>query len=212
MNLDGHGQRPGAVTARIAMFRRYLFGYHEHMASQNVLEQARQAAGLSQAALAKRSGTSRPTLSAYERGRKSPTLDTAARILAEAGFDLTITPRIEFREVAVERGRPIQVPNALPRLSCDRAFAMVALPLYLNWSDRGRRFDLRDRRQRARVYELVLREGGDVSEADLIAFCAGRLAGFKRPERIVLVERLPRTSTGKLLRRDLPDLLEPSER
>ena len=59
---------------------------------------------------------------------------------------------------------------------------------------------------------VVLREGGDVSEADLIAFCAGRLAGFKRPERIVLVERLPRTSTGKLLRRDLPDLLEPSER
>ena len=172
MNLDGHGQRPWAVTARIAMFRRYLFGYHKHMASQNVLEQARHAAGLSQAALAKRAGTSRPTLSAYERGRKSPTLDTAARILAEAGFDLTITPRIEFREVAVERGRPIQVPNALPRLSCDRAFAMVALPLYLNWSDRGRRFDLRDRRQRARVYELVLREGG---AGDVTAYVDGAL-------------------------------------
>jgi hypothetical protein len=36
---------------------------------------------------------------------------------------------------------------------------VVELPLHLNWSYRGRRFDLRDRRQRARVYELVLREG-----------------------------------------------------
>lgn len=154
------------------MAGRYPFGYYEHMAAQNVLEQARQAAGLSQAALAKRAGTSRPTLSAYEHGRKSPTLDTAARILAEAGFDLTITPRIEFREVAVERGRPIQVPNALPRLPCDRAFAMVALPLYLNWSDRGRRYDLGDRRQRARVYELVLREGGP---DDVTAYVDGAL-------------------------------------
>jgi len=36
---------------------------------------------------------------------------------------------------------------------------VVELPLHLNWSDPGRRFDLRDRHQRARVYELVLREG-----------------------------------------------------
>lgn len=129
------------------------------MAAGNVLEQARETAGLSQAALAKLAGTSRPTLSAYERGRKSPTLDTAARIVGKAGFDLTITPRIEFREVVVERGRPIRVPSVLPRLSLDRAFATVELPLHLNWSDRGRRYDLRDRRQRARVYELVLREG-----------------------------------------------------
>ena len=172
MNQDSHGPRPWAVTGRIAMFRRYPFGYRDHMASQYVLEQAREAAGLSQAALAQQAGTSRPTLSAYERGRKSPTLETAARIVGEAGFDLAITPRIEFREVAVERGRPIQVPNALPRLPFDRAFAMVALPLYLNWSDRGRRFDLRDRRQRARVYELVLREGGP---GDVMAYVDGAL-------------------------------------
>lgn len=150
----------------------YLFGYNRLMLTQNLLERAREAAGLSQTALAKRAGTSRPTLSAYEHGRKSPTLDTAARIVGEAGFDLAITPRIEFHEVAVERGRPIQVPNVLPRLPCDRAFAAVVLPLYLNWSDRGRRFDLRDRRQRARVYELVLREGGP---GDITAYVDGAL-------------------------------------
>ena len=172
MDLESHGPRPWAVMRRIAMFRRYPFGYYDHMVPQNVLEQAREVAGLSQAALAKRAGRSRPTLSAYEHGRKSPTLETAARIVGEAGFDLAITPRIEFREVAVERGRPIHVPNALPRLPFDRAFAMVALPLHLNWSDRGRRFDLRDRRHRARAYELVLREGGP---GDVIAYVEGAL-------------------------------------
>jgi hypothetical protein len=40
------------------------------------------------------------------------------------------------------------------------------LPLHLNWSQAGREFDLSDRRQRARVYETVLREGtaGDITE------------------------------------------------
>jgi transcriptional regulator with XRE-family HTH domain len=124
-----------------------------------ILEQARRAAGLSQVALAAAAGTSRPTLSAYENGRKSPTLQTAARILAAAGFEMTFRPHVEFREIAVDRGRPIVVPTVLPQLSLERALAVVELPLHLNWSDRGRHFDLRDRRQRARVYEIVLREG-----------------------------------------------------
>lgn len=142
------------------------------MAVGNVVEQARVAAGLSQAALARRAGTSRPTLSAYERDRKSPTLQTAARVVAAAGFDLTLTPRIEFRQVAADRGRPIQVPSALPRLPLERALATVELPLHLNWSDRGRRYDLRDRRQRARVYEIVLREGGP---DDILTYLDGAL-------------------------------------
>lgn len=130
------------------------------------------AAGLSQAALAALAGTSRPTLSAYEHGRKSPTLETAQRILREAGFDLTISPKIEFHQVTGERGRPIVFPSALPRLPLAQALDVVVLPLHLNWSDRGRSFDLRDRRQRARVYELVLREGGP---EDVLAYVDGAL-------------------------------------
>jgi len=68
---------------------------------KSLLVRARQAGGLSQASLAKLAGTSRPTLSAYERGRKSPTLETAARIIEEAGFELSLTPRIDFHEAAV---------------------------------------------------------------------------------------------------------------
>jgi transcriptional regulator with XRE-family HTH domain len=138
----------------------------------NVLLRARRAAGLSQAALAARAGTSRSTLSAYEHGRKCPALDTTARILAAAGFDLAITPRITIREVAVGRGRSVPVPAALPRLPLDKAFAVVQLPIHLNWSDRGRYFDLHDRQQRARVYEIVLREGGP---EDVLTYVDGAL-------------------------------------
>jgi len=92
--------------------------------------------------------------------------------VAAAGFDLTITPRIEFRQLATDRGRPTHVPSALPRLPVNRALATVELPLQLNWSDRGRRYDLRDRRRRARVYEIVLREG---RPSDILAYIDGAL-------------------------------------
>lgn len=142
------------------------------MDSGEVLAYAREAAGLSQAELASRARTSRTALSAYEHGRKSPTLQTAARIVAATGFDLTLSPRIEFRHVITRRGRPIPVPGALPRLSLDRALATVQLPLHLNWSDRNRRYDLCDRGQRARVYEIVLREGGP---DDILTYIDGAL-------------------------------------
>lgn len=142
------------------------------MAEGNIIQRTRRDAGLSQAALARLSGTSRPTLSAYENGRKSPTLATATRIIDAAGFELAITPRIEFRTVDVDRGRPIQVPTTLPRLPVHRAVAAVELPIHLNWSERGRRYDLGDRRQRARVYEIVLREGGPF---DVLAYIDGAL-------------------------------------
>ena len=133
---------------------------------------ARRAAGLSQGLLAERAGTSRPTLSAYERGRKSPSLSTAERILSEAGFELALRKRVEFVERPGERGRTVFVPTALPRLSVEKAMASVVLPLHLNWSVPGRRFDLRDRRQRARVYEMVLREG---TSDDVLAYVGGAL-------------------------------------
>lgn len=124
-----------------------------------MLAEARQRAGLSQDELAERAGTSRPTLSAYEHGHRSPTLRTASRLLAAAGFELTATARVEFTEHPTARGRTVALPSLLSRLSPAYALARVTLPLHLNWSDPARTFDLRDRAHRARVYEIVLREG-----------------------------------------------------
>ncbi len=64
------------------------------------------------------------------------------------------------------------VPNRLPRLDTRDAFATVALPFHLNWSTPARLFDLSDRRQRARAYEIVLREGGP---DDIARFVDGAL-------------------------------------
>ncbi len=130
------------------------------MESSRLLEQARVAAGLSQQELADRAGTSRTTLSAYEHGRKSPTLATAARLLARAGFELVAQPVPRLHEYPAGRGRTGWAADRLPRLPVERALARVVLPLHLNWSAPGRVFDLRSRRERARAYEIVLREGG----------------------------------------------------
>ncbi len=54
----------------------------------------------------------------------------------------------------------MSLPTSLPRLPIEQALATVVLPLHLNWSAPGRQFPLRERSQRARVYEIVLREGG----------------------------------------------------
>lgn len=124
-----------------------------------LLAQARHDAGLTQEQVASRAHTSRPTLSAYEHGRKSPTLLTAARVLAASGHQLQAVPRVEFREVRTARGRTLAVPDALPRLPVRSALASVVLPLHLNWTEPGRPVDLGNRRQRARAYEVVLREG-----------------------------------------------------
>lgn len=50
---------------------------------------------------------------------------------------------------------------------------------------------------------VVVREGQTLAEADLIAHCAGQLAGFKKPKSVDFVAKLPRNLTGKILRREL---------
>jgi len=55
----------------------------------------------------------------------------------------------------------------------------------------------------ALVAAVVARDGESVEPAALRGFCSERLARFKVPKQIEFVERLPRTESGKLLRRDL---------
>jgi acyl-CoA synthetase (AMP-forming)/AMP-acid ligase II len=54
----------------------------------------------------------------------------------------------------------------------------------------------------------VVRDGSSCTETELTAFCSERLPGHKRPELVLLVDELPRTSTGKVVRRQLVPLLE----
>jgi len=56
----------------------------------NLIRLARHDGGLSQRDLARRAGTSQAAIAAYEAGKRSPTLDTLARIVRAAGQDLRI--------------------------------------------------------------------------------------------------------------------------
>jgi transcriptional regulator with XRE-family HTH domain len=161
-----------------------------------LLEQVRVGAGLTQEELARRAGTSRPTLSAYEHGRKSPTAATLARLLSMAGWDLAAQPRVSFTRQPALRGKPAWVPDRLPRLDPARALAVVELPLYLNWSAPGRVFDLRSRADRARVYEIVLQEG---RPADILAYVDGALLADLWDEMIL--PRSLRSAWDPLVRR-----------
>jgi O-succinylbenzoic acid--CoA ligase len=53
------------------------------------------------------------------------------------------------------------------------------------------------------VATVVLRPGAHATDAELRAWCAARLAGFKVPKEIAFAAALPRTRSGKLLRRAL---------
>ena len=52
---------------------------------------------------------------------------------------------------------------------------------------------------------VSLRPGKTVSEADLIAFTKERMAAYKYPRQIEFLDEVPKTVTGKVLRRELRD-------
>jgi fatty-acyl-CoA synthase len=49
---------------------------------------------------------------------------------------------------------------------------------------------------------VELKDGATPTEAEIIAFCRARLAGFKTPKRVIFQE-LPKTSTGKIQKFEL---------
>jgi acyl-CoA synthetase (AMP-forming)/AMP-acid ligase II len=54
---------------------------------------------------------------------------------------------------------------------------------------------------------VVVREA--VSEQDLLAYCKERLADYKRPKQIHIVDAIPRTATGKIQRRVVAQAFAP---
>lgn len=120
---------------------------------------ARRASGLTQAEVARRAGTSRPTLSAYEGGSRNPTLDTLERVLAANGQHLVAVPDPVFTRHRDRRGKPFYVPDQLPRLPIEAALGTIVLPPHVDWSPAGRPRNLAERSERLLTYQVVLAEG-----------------------------------------------------
>ncbi len=57
----------------------------------------------------------------------------------------------------------------------------------------------------AKAY-IVLKQDETLSEREILAFCRDRLAAYKVPRAVQFLKDLPKTSTGKILRRELRSL------
>ena len=92
----------------------------------SALRSARLDAGLTLRQLAARCGTSHPTLSAYEAGRKVPTARTLARILRHCGYALEVHRRRAVpRSERIARGEELaQVLALAERFPAKRAKCM----------------------------------------------------------------------------------------
>ena len=50
---------------------------------------------------------------------------------------------------------------------------------------------------------VVLKDGADATEEDIIDFCRSKMAGYKKPKSVDFVDSLPRNLAGKVLKKDL---------
>ncbi|KVE28420.1 hypothetical protein WS67_06595 [Burkholderia singularis] len=114
-----------------------------------------------------------------------------AGYLNEQGY-LFICDRI--KDVIITGGEkifPAEVENVVSSFPSVHECAVIGIPDG-DWGERA-------------ICLLVPKSGASVDVAALYAYLDTRLAAYKRPTRIVPVERLPRNPSGKLLRRELRD-------
>jgi len=111
--------------------------------------------------------------------------------LDEDGY-LFLTDRI--KDMIVTGGEnvyPVEVEEALSQHSAVAEVTVIGVP---------------DERWGEAVKALVVtRPGAAASAGDLVAFARERLAGYKLPRSIDFVDDLPRTASGKVLKRELRD-------
>jgi long-chain acyl-CoA synthetase len=55
------------------------------------------------------------------------------------------------------------------------------------------------------VAAIVLREGARATADEIIAYCRRHMAAYKAPARVDFVSELPKSATGKILKRTLRD-------
>jgi transcriptional regulator with XRE-family HTH domain len=123
-----------------------------------LLEVARRVAGLTQAELARRAGTSQATVSAYERGLKTPSVKVAARLFAVLGWELSLRSRVQFTEHHPTGIVAFWAPDRLWRVPTPDYFATLHVPDLLGHTGQNE-WDLAELGDRRRAYEILIRRG-----------------------------------------------------
>jgi len=52
---------------------------------------------------------------------------------------------------------------------------------------------------------VVPRKHASINEKELVSYCKERLAGFKCPKKIIILDKLPKNPSGKILKRELKE-------
>jgi fatty-acyl-CoA synthase len=84
---------------------------------------------------------------------------------------------------------PAEVERVLKELSGIEDVAIVGIADE-TWGEVGQAF-------------VIRKKGSNLSTEDVIGFCKDRLAVFKCPKKVSFCEELPRTSLGKVRKREL---------
>ena len=133
------------------------------MERPTIIEIARKARGWTQRQLALAAGTSQPTLSAYERREKSPSLAVTERLIGEAGYSLKLDVTVDFTQVTFNGHDICWIPDRLWRVEPRLCFSKVTFPDGPVSRETGewvmRAWDLAVREERRRVYGYLLRAG-----------------------------------------------------
>jgi 2-furoate---CoA ligase len=111
----------------------------------------------------------------------------------DADGELYVTGRVDDMIISGgENIHPVEVEEVLARHPAVRDVAVVGEP---------------DERWGQRVVAFVVPAGPGLTPEALDAHCRarGELAAFKRPRRVVFVQEIPKTASGKILRRLLRD-------
>jgi acyl-CoA synthetase (AMP-forming)/AMP-acid ligase II len=106
--------------------------------------------------------------------------------LSSDGY-LTISGR--WKDMYISGGEnvyPAEVEEVIYQMAEIDEVAVIGVPHEI-WGETGRAF-------------IVLKDGHELSEADLIAYCRTQLAGYKIPKSADFVNELPHSANGKILK------------
>jgi fatty-acyl-CoA synthase len=115
----------------------------------------------------------------------------------EDGFLYVVDRKDDMIVSGAENVYPAEVEQVLYRHPAVLEAAVIGLP--------------DERWGQAVTAVVVLRPGAAAAPEEISEFCRGKVAGYKRPRRVEVVEALPRNASGKVLKRVLRDRWAPTE-
>ncbi|UCF61239.1 MAG: long-chain fatty acid--CoA ligase, partial [Anaerolineaceae bacterium] len=84
---------------------------------------------------------------------------------------------------------PAEVENVIYQIPAVAEVAVIGVP-HPKWQEVGKAI-------------VVIKEGRELTEEEVLQFCQDKIARFKIPKSVVFTDTLPRTAAGKVLKREL---------